>query len=71
MKDGRRVVTSTNKGLLIVWDAHNSEYCLSCDVHKDRVQAMAWTNFSKYLISGDKSGQIVYCNSIIEPKNKF
>jgi len=37
MKDGRRVVTSSNKGQLIVWDAYNFDHFTSCDVHDDRV----------------------------------
>lgn len=45
MKEGKRVVTSSNKGQLIVWDALNFDHFQSCDVHRERVYAMAWTNY--------------------------
>jgi polyadenylation factor subunit 2 len=71
MKDGKRVVTSSNKGQLIVWDALNFDHFQSCDVHRERVYAMAWTNYQKFLITGDKAGYIVYCDNIIDKKNMF
>ena len=40
-------------------------------MHKDRVQALAWTNYEKFVISGDKKGHIVYSDSKISQKNKF
>ena len=54
MKGGKHVVTSSNRGRIIVWDAQNLEHFSTCDVHDDAVHAMAWTNYQKYLISGDK-----------------
>lgn len=40
-------------------------------MHKDRVQAIAWTNYEKFIISGDKRGYIVYSDSKISQKNKL
>lgn len=71
MKDGKRVVTGSNSGQIIVWDALNHDVSQNCEVHRHRVNAMAWTNYQKFLISGDKSGYIVYCDNIIDKKNMF
>ena len=71
MKDGKKVVTSSNQGQFIVWDAQNLEYDNSCDVHEHRVQAMAWTNYHKFLVSGDVKGNVIYCSNIMKHKNRF
>lgn len=33
--------------------------------------AMILSNYQKYLITGDKSGYIIYCNKKIDKKNRF
>lgn len=71
MKDGQKVVTSSNKGQIIQWHALNLQYLLSTDVHDYNVQAMCWSSYQKYLVTGDKQGYIVYCNNMISHKNKF
>jgi WD40 repeat protein len=65
MQGGKRVITGTSSGEIIIWHTSNFEYEKATSVHKDRVQAMCWTNHEKYLISGDKKGNIVYSNNKI------
>ena len=60
MQGGKRVVTGSSSGELIIWYAPNYEYEKTTSVHKDRVQAIAWTRYEKYLVSGDKKGWIIY-----------
>lgn len=45
MKGGKQVVTSSNRGRIIIWDAVNLEHFSTCDVHEDAVHAMEWTNY--------------------------
>ena len=71
MQGGKRVITGTSSGEIIIWFSPNYEYEKTTSVHKDRVQAMCWTNYEKYLISGDKIGNIVYSDNKISQKNKF
>lgn len=40
-------------------------------MHKQRVQAIALSNWEKYVISGDKQGKIVYTNVKMKQKNEF
>ena len=70
-KDGKKAVSSSGMGQIIKWDALNLDYQSSCDVHSDKVQAMVWSNYQKYLVTGDKVGDIVYCNENIDQKNRF
>ena len=37
MKDGKKVVTSSNPGQFIVWNVLDLEFDNSCDVHDVRV----------------------------------
>jgi len=62
MKQGKRLITGTSNGEIITWNSERFDYESGSTVHRDRVQAMAWSNFEKYLISGDKQGKIVYSN---------
>ena len=71
MQGGKRVVTGSSSGELIIWFAPNYEYEKTTSVHKDRVQAICWTNYEKYIISGDKKGFIIYSDNKISQKNKF
>ena len=32
-------------------------------VHKSRVQSLCWTNYEKYILSGDNEGMIAYSDS--------
>jgi polyadenylation factor subunit 2 len=32
---------------------------------------MVWSNYQKYLVTGDRQGNIVYCNENIDSKNRF
>ena len=45
MKDGKKVVSSSNQGQIIVWNAQNLDFISGCDVHGARVQAMCWSNY--------------------------
>ncbi len=71
MQGGKRVLTGSSSGELITWYAPNYEYEKTTSVHKDRVQALAWSSYEKFVISGDKKGHIVYSDSKISQKNKF
>ena len=71
MKDGKKVVTSSNPGQFIVWNVLDLEFDNSCDVHDVRVQALAWTNYHKFLVSGDQHGNIVYSSNIMKHLNRF
>lgn len=65
MQGGKRVVTGSSSGELIIWYAPNYEYEKTTSVHKDRVQSIAWTNYEKFIISGDKKGYIIYSDNKI------
>lgn len=67
MKGGKQVVTSSNKGKIIIWDAQNLEHFSTTDVHDDAIYAMEWTNNQEFLISGDKAGYIIYSDNTIKP----
>jgi len=62
MKDGKRLITGTSKGEILTWNPQNFQFEGSCSVHRQRVQAIALSNWEKYVISGDKLGKIVYTN---------
>mmetsp|Transcript_16541 Transcript_16541/g.28116 ORF Transcript_16541/g.28116 Transcript_16541/m.28116 type:complete len:188 (-) Transcript_16541:432-995(-) len=70
-KDGKKMVVSAGKGKIIQFDVMNFQETQSQDVHEKQVQAMEWTNNHKFLVTGDKDGNVVYSNSKIVKKNKF
>mmetsp|Transcript_19462 Transcript_19462/g.29930 ORF Transcript_19462/g.29930 Transcript_19462/m.29930 type:complete len:278 (-) Transcript_19462:7-840(-) len=41
------------------------------DVSRDQIQTMEWTNNQKYLIAGDKIGNVLYINRVINKDNMF
>ncbi len=71
MQGGKRVLTGTSSGEVVIWYVPYFEFEKSTSVHKERVQAMCWSNNEKYLISGDKEGNIVYSDNKISQKNRF
>ena len=40
-------------------------------MHENPVHAMAWTNYHKFLVSGDTKGNVIYCSNIMGLKNRF
>ena len=71
MQGGKRILTGTSKGDIITWYVPNFEYEKATSVHKDRVQCMCWSHNERFLISGDKIGNIVYCDNILNQRNMF
>ena len=71
MKEGKRLITGTSNGDILTWNAPVLTYSVST-VHKgERVQAITLSNFEKFIISGDKQGNIVYSNTKMSMKNVF
>ena len=71
MKDGKQVVTSSKKGKIIKWDAQNLCSQNPVSVHDDAIYAMDWTNNQEFLISGDKTGEIIYSTDLMAQLNRF
>lgn len=68
IKEGKRLVTGTSKGEILTW---NTQVLCSTTstVHRDRVQAIALSKYDKFLISGDKEGNIVYSDTKMNQEN--
>ena len=70
MKEGQRLITGTSNGDILTWTAPVLTYTVST-VHKggEGVQSITLSNFDKFIISGDKAGNIVYSNTKMGCKN--
>jgi len=69
-KGGKNVITGSSKGEIIVWNCHVNDRKAN-DVHTSSVLALCWTNYEKYLLSGDKTGEIVYSDQKITLRCKL
>ena len=63
-------MTGTSKGEILTW---NTQVLCSTTstVHRERVQAIALSKYDKFLISGDKEGNIVYSDTKMNQENQF
>ena len=59
MKEGKRLVTGTQKGEILTWNMQNLSSTTNT-VHRERVQAIALSKYDKFLVSGGKEGTIIY-----------
>jgi WD40 repeat protein len=65
IKDGKILITGTSTGIIIQWNTQTKfAYGNSSSVHMKgkAVKAITVSNYEKYIISGDKEGEIVYSN---------
>ena len=62
MKGGKYVLTGSCTGDIIQWNAQIFDR-KQTSVHQSRVQTLCWTNYEKFLLSGDNSGVIIYSDA--------
>jgi WD40 repeat protein len=69
IKDGKILLTGTANGLIIQWYTSTKfSYAGWSSVHHSNkaVKAIAVSQYEKYIISGDKDGEIVYSNIMVK-----
>jgi polyadenylation factor subunit 2 len=62
MKGGKYVLTGSSSGDIIIWNAQSFDRKANT-AHQSRVQTLCWTNYEKFILSGDNQGLIVYSDS--------
>ena len=65
------MITGTSKGEIVIWKGLSFDFEKTNDVHKTSIQAMKWSNYEKYLVTGDKNGQVIYSSKKLSQKNEF
>ena len=70
MKEGKRLVTGTQKGEILTWNMQNLSSTTNT-VHRERVQAIALSKYDKFLVSGGKEGTIIYSDGKMVQQNQF